>query len=75
MEMKVKLTRGILHEKEHYDAGQVLELSNIEAQKLFGMGKAVPYAEEVVVENRAVALESSDEPVLQKRTYKKKVAE
>ena len=33
MEMKVKLTRGILHEKEHYDAGQVLELSNIEAQK------------------------------------------
>lgn len=39
MEMKVKLTRGILHEKEHYDAGQVLELSNIEAQKLFGMGK------------------------------------
>jgi len=75
MEMKVKLTRGILHEKEHYDAGQVLELSNIEAQKLFGMGKAVPYAEEPVIENRAVALESSEEPVLQKRTYKKKVAE
>jgi hypothetical protein len=75
MEMKVKLTRGILHEKEHYDAGQVLELSAVEAHKLLGMGKAVPYAEEVVVENRAVALESSDEPVLQKRTYKKKVAE
>lgn len=73
--MKVKLTRAILHEKNHYDAGQVLELSAIDGQKLLGMGKAVPYADEPVIENRAVALESSEEPVLQKRTYKKKVAE
>lgn len=73
--MKVKLIRAILHEKEHYDAGQVLELSNIEAQRLLGIGKAVPYVDEPVIENRSVALESSEEPVLQKRTYKKKVAE
>jgi len=73
--MKVELLSSIQWDMQHRDAGEVLDISNNDAHWLISRGRAKPYAEpEYPVENRSVALETSDAPKVYKRTYKKKSA-
>jgi len=75
--VKVMLRSSILWEKEHRDAGEVIEVSEIDAQWLIGRGRAVPYAEpQKPATNRAVDLETSEQPQKTvKRSWKKKTAD
>ena len=71
--MKVELLRSILWFGEHQDAGQVIEISDQDANTLIAYGKAKPYAEpKAPVVNRAVEIETSTVPKTTKRTYRKK---
>lgn len=72
--MKVQLLSSILWNGQHQERGSVLEITYIEAMNLIDRGRAKPYAEpEKPAQNRAVALESSDEQTVTKRKYKKRV--
>jgi hypothetical protein len=74
--MKVMLKSAVLWDKEHRDAGEVIEVNDVDASWLMSRGKAVPYAEpEKPVKNRAEEVETSEAPKTTKRAWKKKAAE
>ena len=74
--MKVMLRSAVLWDKEHRDAGEVIEVNDSDASWLMSRGKAVPYAEPVKpVKNRAEEIATSETPKTTKRTWKKTKAE
>ena len=59
--MKVKLTSSIVWDRKHRQAGDVLDLPNLEALNLIGRGRAIPHDEtEKPATNRSVGLKQSD---------------
>lgn len=72
--MKVEITSSVHWNGEHRDVGSVIDVKEFDADWLIARGKAVPYAERAPLENRAVALQNSAQPVIGKRTWKKKAS-
>jgi hypothetical protein len=67
------LKSAVLWDKEHRDAGEVIEVNDSDASWLMSRGKAVPY--EVPPEpfkNRAEEITTSEAPKTTKRSWKKK---
>lgn len=74
--MKVMLRSAILWDKEHRDAGEVIEVNDSDASWLMSRGKAVPYAEpEKPVKNRAEEVATTETPKTTKRAWKKTKSE
>lgn len=72
--MKVEITSAVHWDGEHRDVGSVIEVKQSDADWLTARGKAIPYVERAPLENRAVFLLNSAQPVIQKRTWKKKAS-
>lgn len=73
--MKVELLRAIHWEKEHRDAGEVIEVSDWDAHTLISYGKAKAFEQvEKPAENRSVGLTTSSIQPTSKRTYKRKTS-
>jgi len=72
--MKIRLTSSILWDGYHREAGDVLDLTDVESSNLIGRGRAVPYVEpEKITTNRAIGVEKSEpENVTTRKSYKRK---
>ena len=71
--MKVMLKSAVLWDKEHRDAGEVIEVNSIDASWLMSRGKAVPYeVPPEPIKNRAEEIKTSESPRTTKRSWKKK---
>jgi hypothetical protein len=76
--MKVELTRGIIWDKLAREAGEVLELSEVDGFTLIDKGKAKLYREPAIkTVNRSIGLENSSQQIEtvaekpKRRTYRK----
>jgi len=70
--MKVEITRNTFWDGKPYEVGQVVDLSDRQAEEMMANGKAKPHAEpQAPIINRAIELETSDEKVT-KRQWRKK---
>lgn len=73
--IKVELLAGVHWDGEHREMGDVIEVKEADANWLIGRRKAKVYTgDEAPVLNRAVAIETSDQPPLTKRTWKRRSA-
>lgn len=72
--MKVEITNAVHWDGEHRDAGSVIDVKEWDANWLISRGKAKMYDGSAPVINRVVALETSEQPKLTKRTWKKSSA-
>lgn len=71
--MKITLLSSILWGGDHREAGDVLDLAEIDAQSLIARGRAKVYTEPQQIDtNRALGVNKSTNSTLTKRSYKKK---
>ena len=62
--MKVELIRGVIWDKQSREAGEVLEVSEVDGFTLIDRGKAKMYKEPVMTRvNRAMGLEDSSQQI------------
>jgi hypothetical protein len=72
--MKVEVLSGIVWDGLHRDIGDVIEVKPQDASWLISRGRAKVADETAPAINRAVAVETSQQPKLTKRTWKKSSA-
>lgn len=72
--MKVRLTSSVVWTGDHREAGDVLDVSDIDAHWLMSRGRAVKYEEPQVIDtNRAIGVKKSEpETLTKRRSYKRK---
>jgi hypothetical protein len=69
--MQVEIISSVHWDGAHRDPGCVIDVKEWDANWLISRKKAKPYDGTAPVINRVVALETSDQPKLTKRTWKK----
>ena len=72
--MKVEIISAVHWDGHHRESGDVIEVKGWDANWLISRKKAKPYDGTAPIINRVVALETSDQPKLTKRTWKKSSA-
>jgi hypothetical protein len=72
--MKVEIISAVHWDGHHRESGDVIEVKEWDANWLISRKKAKPYDGTAPIINRVVALETSDQPKLTKRTWKKSSA-
>jgi hypothetical protein len=72
--MKVEIIAAVHWDGHHRESGDVIEVKEWDANWLISRKKAKPYDGTAPIINRVVALETSDQPKLTKRTWKKSSA-
>ena len=72
--MQVEIISAVHWDGEHRDPGAVIDVKEWDANWLISRKKAKPYDGTAPVINRVVALETSEQPKLSKRTWKKSSA-
>ena len=72
--MKVEIISAVHWDGHHRESGDVIEVKEWDANWLISRKKAKPYDGTAPIINREVALETSDQPKLTKRTWKKSSA-
>jgi hypothetical protein len=72
--MKVEIMSGIVWDGEHRDPGDIIDVKPMEANWLISRGRAKVADEIAETINRAVAIPTSEQPKLSKRTWKKSSA-
>ncbi len=72
--MKVRLTSSVVWTGDHREAGDVLDVSDVDAKWLISRGRAVTYVEPQVIDtNRAIGVKKSEpETLTKRRSYKRK---
>jgi hypothetical protein len=69
--MKVEIISAVHWDGHHRESGDVIDVKEWDANWLISRKKAKPYDGTAPVINRVVALETSEQPKLTKRTWKK----
>ena len=72
--MKVEIISAVHWDGHHRESGDVIEVKEWDANWLISRKKAKLYDGTAPIINRVVALETSDQPKLTKRTWKKSSA-
>ena len=72
--MKVEIISAVHWDGHHRESGDVIEVKEWDANWLISRKKAKPYDGTAPIINRVVALETSEQPKLTKRTWKKSSA-
>jgi hypothetical protein len=72
--MKVEIISAVHWDGHHRESGDVIEVKEWDANWLISRKKAKVYDGTAPIINRVVALETSDQPKLTKRTWKKSSA-
>ena len=72
--MKVEIISAVHWDGHHRESGDVIEVKEWDANWLISRNKAKPYDGTAPMINRVVALETSEQPKLTKRTWKKSSA-
>lgn len=76
MKQQVEIISPVHWDGHHRDCGDVIEVKDADAAWLIGRGKAKAYSGEVApILNRVVEVETSEQPKLTKRTWKRKGSE
>jgi len=72
--MKVRLTSSVVWTGDHREAGDVLDVDEVDAKWLISRGRAVTYEEPQVIDtNRALGVKKSEpETLTKRRSYKRK---
>lgn len=72
--MKVEIISAVHWDGHHRESGDVIDVKEWDANWLISRKKAKPYDGTAPTINRVVALETSEQPKLTKRTWKKSSA-
>jgi hypothetical protein len=72
--MKVEIISAVHWDGHHRESGDVIDVKEWDANWLISRKKAKPYDGTAPVINRVVALATSEQPKLTKRTWKKSSA-
>ncbi len=72
--MKVEIISAVHWDGHHRESGDVIEVKEWDANWLISRKKAKPYDGTAPIINRVIALETSEQPKLTKRTWKKSSA-
>jgi hypothetical protein len=72
--MKVEIISAVHWDGHHRESGDVIEVKEWDANWLISRKKAKVYDGTAPIINRVVALETSEQPKLTKRTWKKSSA-
>lgn len=72
--MKIKLTSGLNWDKQHCDAGTILEVNDTDGAWIVSRGKGIPVDEGTKTTDRSVDTDSLEKRVTKKKVSKKKAS-